>query len=392
MKIKGLGSAERSRGARPAPGATDPDGKPAGKKKISKGALEEARALIWLHRKRLSVGLGLMVINRLSGLVLPTTSKYLMDDVVGQGHWDLLPRLAMAVAAATLVEAVTSFSLSQVLGVAAQRAITELRKDVEAHVMRLPVRYFDSTKTGVLISRIMTDAEGIRNLVGTGLVQLTGSILTAVLALVVLIYLNWKLTAVTIVVLGTFGGGIGWAFKRLRPLFRERGQINAEVTGRLAETLGGVRIVKAYTAEKREELVFAKGAHRLLRNVAQSLTGVSSVSAFSTVVLGAIGISMMLVGGNSIHAGQMTIGEFVMYLTFTALITVPVVQLANIGTQLTEAFAGLDRIREIKQMATEDQEDASRAPLPYSSNKRLLPMPASPSTSTCEPEATALTI
>ena len=364
MKIKGLGSAERSRGARPAPGATGPDGKPAVKKKISKGALEEARALIWLHRKRLGVGLGLMVINRLSGLVLPTTSKYLMDNVVLQHQWDLLPRLAMAVAAATLVESITSFSLSQVLGVAAQRAITEMRKDVEAHVMRLPVRYFDSTKTGVLISRIMTDAEGIRNLVGTGLVQLTGSILTAILALVVLIYLNWKLTAVTIVVLGAFGGGIGWAFKRLRPLFRERGQINAEVTGRLAETLGGVRIVKAYTAEKREELVFAKGAHRLLRNVAQSLTGVSSVSAFSTVVLGAIGISMMLVGGNSIRAGQMTIGDFVMYLTFTALITVPVVQLANIGTQLTEAFAGLDRIREIKQMATEDQEDASRAPLP----------------------------
>ena len=364
MKIKGLGSAERSRGARPAPGSTDADGKPAGKKKISRGALEEARALIWRHRKRLSIGLGLMVINRLSGLVLPTTSKYLLDNVMLQHQWDLLPRLAMFVAAATLVESITSFSLSQVLGVAAQRAITEMRKDVEAHVMRLPVRYFDSTKTGVLISRIMTDAEGIRNLVGTGLVQLTGSILTAVLALVVLIYLNWTLTAVTIVVLGAFGGGIGWAFKRLRPLFRERGQINAEVTGRLAETLGGVRIVKAYTAEKREELVFAKGAHRLLRNVAQSLTGVSSVSAFSTVVLGAIGISMMLVGGNSIRAGQMTIGEFVMYLTFTALITVPVVQLANIGTQLTEAFAGLDRIREIKQMATEDQEDASRAPLP----------------------------
>jgi subfamily B ATP-binding cassette protein MsbA len=363
LKIKGLGSAERSRGSRPAPGGDDAAGGKK-KKKISRGALEEAHALIWLHRKRLSVGLGLMVVNRLAGLVLPTTSKYLMDNVVLQHQWDLLPRLALAAGAATAVEAVTSFSLSQVLGVAAQRAITEMRKDVEAHVMRLPVRYFDSTKTGILISRIMTDAEGIRNLVGTGLVQLTGSILTAVLALVVLIYLNWKLTAVTILVLGAFGGGMAWAFKRLRPLFRERGQINAEVTGRLAESLGGVRIVKAYTAEKREELVFARGAHRLFRNVAQSLTGVSSVSAFSTIVLGAIGISMMLVGGSSIRAGQMTIGDFVMYLTFTALITVPVVQLANIGTQITEAFAGLDRIREIRQMATEDQEDADRAALP----------------------------
>jgi len=362
LKIKGLGSAERSRGTRPAPGSTP--GETGGSKKISKDAIDEAKSLIWKHRKRLSLGLGLMVINRLAGLVLPTTSKYLMDNVVLQHQWDLLPRLAMAAGAATLVETVTSFSLSQVLGVAAQRAITEMRKEVEAHVMRLPVRYFDSTKTGVLISRIMTDAEGIRNLVGTGLVQLTGSILTALLALVVLVYLNWKLTAVTILVLGAFGGGMAAAFKRLRPLFRERGQINAEVTGRLAESLGGVRIVKAYTAEKREELVFAKGAHRLFRNVAQSLTGVSSVSAFSTIVLGAIGIAMMLVGGNSIRAGEMTIGDFVMYLTFTALITVPVVQLANIGTQLTEAFAGLDRIREIRQMATEDQEDAGKASLP----------------------------
>ena len=172
-----------------------PGGAPQGKGKtpISKGALEEARRLVWQHRRRLGIGLALMVVNRLAGLVLPTTSKYLMDNVVLRNEWDLLPRLALAAGAATLVEAVTSFSLSQVLGVAAQRAITEMRKDVEAHVMRLPVRYFDSTKTGVLISRIMTDAEGIRNLVGTGLVQLTGSILTAVLALVVLIYLNWKI-------------------------------------------------------------------------------------------------------------------------------------------------------------------------------------------------------
>ncbi|MGE3958820.1 MAG: ABC transporter ATP-binding protein [Vicinamibacterales bacterium] len=363
MNIKHLGNAERSRGVKPAPGSTP--GEPAGApKKISRGAVDEARALIWKHRHRLGLGLFLMVINRLAGLVLPTTSKYLMDNVVLQNQWDLLPRLAMAAGAATLVESITSFSLSQVLGVAAQRAITEMRKEVEAHVMRLPVRYFDSTKTGVLISRIMTDAEGIRNLVGTGLVQLTGSILTAVIALIVLFYLNWQLTAVTILVLGAFGGGMAAAFRRLRPLFRERGQINGEVTGRLAETLGGVRIVKAYTAEKREELVFAKGAHRLLRNVARSLTGVSAVSAFSTVVLGAIGISMMLVGGNAIRAGQMTIGDFVMYLTFTALITLPVVQLANIGTQLTEAFAGLDRIREIRQMATEDQEDASKQGLP----------------------------
>src|SRR5580765_5204586 len=334
------------------------------KKKISSGALEEARALIWIHRKRLSLGLALMVVNRLSGLVLPTTSKYLMDDVIGKGHWELLPRLALAAGAATIVDTATSFANSQVLGVAAQRAITEMRKNVEAHVMRLPVRYFDSTKTGVLISRIMTDSEGIRNLVGTGLVQLTGSIFTAVFALAILLYLNWKLTVVTILVLGLFGGGMAWAFSTLRPLFRERGQINAEVTGRLAESLGGVRIVKAYTAEKREELVFARGAHRLFRNVAKSLTGVSAVGAFSGLVIGAIGISVILVGGSSIRSGAMTIGDLFMYISMIALLTMPVIQLANIGTQITEAFAGLDRIREIRNMATEDEEDADRVAKP----------------------------
>jgi subfamily B ATP-binding cassette protein MsbA len=334
------------------------------KKAMTKGAWEEARALIWAHRKRLTLGLFLMLVNRLAGLVLPTTTKYLMDDVIVKGHWELLPTLAMAAGAATVVDAVTAFTNSQVLGVAAQRAITDMRKAVEAHVMRLPIRYFDTTKSGILISRIMTDAEGIRNLVGTGLVQLTGSIVTATIALGVLLYLNWKLTLVTIVILMGFGGAMATAFKRLRPLFRERGQINAEVTGRLAETLGGVRIVKSYTAEKREELVFAKGAHRLLRNVAKSLTGVSAMTSFSSVVIGAMGIAMMLIGGNSIRNGTMTIGDLFMYLSFTALMTMPIVQLASIGTQISEAFAGLDRIREIRLMATEDQEDASRLAMP----------------------------
>jgi ABC-type multidrug transport system fused ATPase/permease subunit len=352
------------KGAIAAPSTSLEAGPKAKKKAFTEGAWEEARALIWTHRKRLALGLCLMIINRLSGLVLPTTTKYLMDDVISKGNWDLLPTLALAAGGATIVDASTAFANSQILGVAAQRAITEMRKDVEAHIMRLPIRYFDSTKSGILISRVMSDAEGIRNLVGTGLVQLTGSILTATVAMGVLLYLNWRLTLVTIVILGTFGGGMATAFKRLRPLFRERGQINAEVTGRLAESLGGVRIVKAYTAEKREELVFAKGAHRLFRNVAKSLTGVSAVTAFSSVVIGATGIAMMLVGGASIRNGSMTIGDLVMYLSFTALMTMPVIQLASIGTQLSEAFAGLDRIREIRRMATEDQEDASRAALP----------------------------
>lgn len=370
-----MSSAERTRGFRPRPtdapaGAAGPKAGDRGqtggtpKRGLTAGAWEEARALIWSHRRRLLLGLGLMLINRAAGLVLPFTSKWLMDDVIGKQQWDLLTTLALAAGAATLVESGTSFWLSQVLGVAAQRAITDMRKQVEAHVMRLPIRYFDSTKSGVLISRIMTDAEGIRNLVGTGLVQLTGSLVTAVVSLGILFYLNWRLTVVTILVLGGFGAGMAVAFQRLRPLFRERGQINAEVTGRLGESLSGVRIVKAYTAEKREELVFARGAHRLFRNVAQSMTGVSSVTAFSTLVLGAIGVVMILVGGSSIRSGAMTLGDFVAYLMFTGLMAFPVVQLASIGTQVTEAFAGLDRIREIRRMATEDEEDERRAALP----------------------------
>ena len=349
----------------PARSSATPAARGAPKKKgMSAGAWEGARELVYKHRGRLALGLAIMVVNRLSGLVLPTTTKFLMDDVIIKHHWDLLPKLAMAAGAATLVDTATSFANSQILGVAAQRAITDMRRDVEAHVMRLPIRYFDSTKAGILISRIMSDAEGIRNLVGSGLVQLTGSILTAVMALSILVYLSWRLTGVTIVILATFGIGMATAFQRLRPLFRERGQINAEVTGRLGESLGGVRIVKAYTAEKREELVFAKGAHRLFRNVAKALTGMSAVGAFSGLVIGAIGIAMMLVGGSAIRNGQMTIGDFVFYLSMVALISMPVIQLANIGTQITEAFAGLDRISEIRKMATEDQEDARRQPVP----------------------------
>src|SRR6266404_5265569 len=334
------------------------------KKKITPTtAWRDARELIWAHRYRLALGMFLMIVNRLVGLVLPASSKYLIDDVILKRRSELLLPLALAVAGATLIQALSSFTLSQLLGVAAQRAITEMRKSVQEHVARLPIRYFDSTQTGILISRIMTDAEGIRNLVGTGLVQLIGGLVTAVIALGVLFYLNWSLTLITLLVLAAFGSCMAFAFKRLRPLFRERGQINAEVTGRLAESLGGVRIVKAYAAEKREELVFARGAHRLFRNVARSLTGVSSITAFSSLVIAAIGISMMLIGGGAIRAGQMTIGDFFQYFAFTAMITMPVIQLASIGTQLSEAFAGLDRIREIRRMATEDQEDADRLPL-----------------------------
>ena len=270
---------------------------PQPKKRVTAAdAWREARELVWAHRRRLGLGLVLMLVSRLAGLVLPASSKWLIDDVVGNGRADLLMPLALAAGAATAVQAVTSFVLSQILGVAAQRAITDMRKRVQAQVMRLPVRYFDSTQTGALVSRIMSDAEGIRNLVGTGLVQLVGGFVTALMGLAILFWLNWQLTVITILVLGAFGGGMAYAFNTLRPLFRERGKINAEVTGRLTEALGGIRVVKSYTAEKREEIVFAKGAHRLFRNIAKSMTGVSATTAGSTVIVGVVGVLMIWPG------------------------------------------------------------------------------------------------
>jgi ABC-type multidrug transport system fused ATPase/permease subunit len=333
------------------------------KKPNYSNAWQEARALIWRHRRRLALGLVLMLVNRLAGLVLPASSKYLIDEVIGQRQTELLGLIAVAAGAATLVQAVTSFGLSQILGVAAQRAITEMRKAIQAFVLRLPIAYFDSTKTGILISRVMTDAEGIRNLVGTGLVQLIGGLVTAGIALGVLLWLNWQLTAMSILILAVFGGGMAFAFARLRPLFRDRGKINAEVTGRLAETMGGIRIVKAYRSERSERLVFARGAHRLFRNVATTMTGVSGLGAFATLVIGAIGVLMILVGGRAILAGTMTLGDFVMYIFFVGLVAAPLIGIASIGTQITEAFAGLDRIHELRRMATEDADDANRARL-----------------------------
>jgi ABC-type multidrug transport system fused ATPase/permease subunit len=327
------------------------------------GAWAEARTLVRTHRNRLILGMGLMLISRGAGFVVPAMLGYVVDDVIGNGQSDLLLWLALGAGAATLLQASTGFALSQVLGVAAQRAITEMRKRVQRHVTRLPVSYFDSTKTGVLISRVMTDAEGIRNLVGTGLAQLVGGFLTATVGLAALFYLNWRLTVVTLIILVLFGLVMATMFKKLRPLFRERGKINAEVTGRLGETLSGVRIIKAYSVEKREQLVFAKGAHRLLRNVAQTVTGVSASTSAASLAIGMIGALMILMGGRAIIAGDWTVGAMLQYMVFTGVVVAPVISIASIGTQITEAFAGLDRIREILGTPTELDEDASRAPI-----------------------------
>ena len=327
-------------------------------------AWAETRALMWTHRRSLTIGFALMLVNRLSGLVLPASSKYLIDDVLSQQKVELLLPLALATGAATIVQAITSFALAQVVSIAAQRAITDMRVDVQRHILRLPVSFFDSTKTGVLIARIMSDAEGIRNLVGTGIVQLVGGLLTAVLALGVLFYTSWQLTAITLVVLASFGVMMAIAFKRLRPIFRERSVINAEVTGRLTETVGGVRIVKVYTAEEREERVFASGVERLFKNVRSTITGTSAVGAATTAIVGVIGVLLTIVGGRAIIAGDMSLGDFVRYIFFIGLVAAPLVSIASIGTQISEAFAGLDRIREIRDMPTEDALDAGKTAVP----------------------------
>jgi subfamily B ATP-binding cassette protein MsbA len=321
-------------------------------------AWQEAKGLLITHRSRLALGALLMLINRLVGLVLPASSKYIIDEVVLKRRSELLMLIALSAGIATLLQSVTSFLLSQTLGVAAQRAITEMRKKIQSHVERLPIQYFDSTQTGKLISRIMTDAEGIRNLIGGGLIQLAGSIITAVISVGIMFYLEWRLTTVTIIVIPILGGGLTYAFRRLRPLFRERREIYSQITGRLAESLGGIRIVKAYTAEKHEELIFARGAHRLLRNVKRSMIGVSSTNACSSAALGILGVVMMVVGGNSILSRQMTLGDLFMYIFFMGLMAAPLVEIASIGSQFTEALAGLDRIREIMNMPTEDAEDS----------------------------------
>lgn len=335
------------------------------KKQVSlQSAWRESRELIHRYRRRLALGMALMLVSRLAGLVLPGSSKYLIDHVIVAQHYELLFPLAGAVLVAALIQAGTGFALSQVLGIAAQRAVTDMRRRVEEHVLRLPIRQFDATQTGVLIARIMNDAEGIRNLVGTGLVQLTGGLLTAVISLGVLFWLNWKLTAVTILFLAVFGVGMGKAFVKLRPIFRERSKLSAGVTGRLTESIGGIRIVKSYVAERREDLVFTRGVHQLFRNIATGITGVSAIGALTTVVVGAIGATMIVVGGRAVMAGTMTIGDLLMYVLFVGMVAAPLIQIASIGTQITEAFAGLDRIREILGTPTEDEAEQRHAAAP----------------------------
>ena len=343
-----------------------PDGPDQGKKR--KGlfgigtASGEAKRLLWEHRGPLAIGFVLMVISRLAGFVLPLSSQVLLDDVIGDGRPELLVPLALGVAAATIVQSLTGFGLAKVVSVAAQRAIRNMRKLVQAHVLRLPVSYYETTKSGVLISRIMTDPEGIRNLVGTGLIQLVGGLFTAAIAFVLLMQRNWQLTLATVALLLLFAGVVGYAFKKLRPIFRKRSEINAEVTGRLAESLGGVRLVKVYTAEEREERVFGGGVDRLFQNIASTITGTSVVTSFSTVIVGAISVLVILVGGRAILGGEMSVGELTSFIFLVGMMVTPLVGIASISTQISEAFAGLDRIRELRELQTEDDLDRGLDP------------------------------
>jgi len=337
---------------------------PEKKKATLTSSWRAARALVGAHRGRLALGLVLVLANRALGLVLPASSKFLIDDVIGKGKTELLLPIALAGGVATFLQAGTGYALSQILGVAAQRAIHEMRLRVQAHIVRLPVKTFDATQTGVLVSRIMNDAEGIRNLVGTGLVQLVGGLLTAVVGIGVLLWLNWKLTLWILVALAAFGVVMGVAFKKLRPLFRERGKLTGEATGRLNQTLGGVRVVKAYVAEQEEERVFGANAGKLFDNVRRSMIGVSATTSGSVAIVGIVGTILTLSGGQAVVSGAMTLGDLVMYLVFIGLVVGPVVSIASIGTQISEAFAGLDRIREILDQPDEFAGDEGRASCP----------------------------
>src|SRR6266566_4166568 len=345
----------------PAPKPAMPAGSPRPK-------LRAVWPLVWeLVRPRrglLALGFVLMVINRVASLVLPYSTRFLIDSVIIKRHTQLLKPLVLAVLVATLIQGITSFSLTQLLSKAAQRLITELRQKVQAHVGRLPVSFHDSTKSGVLVSRIMSDVEGVRNLIGTGLVDLVGGLITASIALVVLFRISTLMTGLAFAFLLGFAFALKKAFQTIRPIFRERGKINAEVTGRLAESLGGVRVVKGYHAEEREEKVFSSGVMRLLNNVMRTLTATSIMGLSASVLLGVVGAVIMYVGARQILAGSLTIGGFFTYTLFMGFLIAPVMQIVQIGTQLTEAFAGLERTHEILKEAAEDRDPRRTVMLP----------------------------
>jgi ABC-type multidrug transport system fused ATPase/permease subunit len=321
-----------------------------------RSALPLLKELVRPRRNLLALGFVLMLINRAAGLVLPASTKYLVDNIIGKKQIGMLQPLVLAVLAATLIQGATSFTLTQLLSKEAQRLIAQLRRRVQEHVGRLPVAYYDSNKSGVLVSRIMSDVEGVRNLVGTGLVEFCGGILTALFSLIILVRISPVLTSIALFFIAAFALGLRQAFGRIRPIFRERGKINAEVTGRLTESLGGVRVVKGYHAEAQEAAVFSGGVERLLNNVLRSLTAISLMSLSATVLMGLVGATVMYIGAHQILAQPPTLslGSFMMFTAFMAFLVAPMFQVVGIGTQITEALAGLDRTQEVLHENPED--------------------------------------
>jgi ABC-type multidrug transport system fused ATPase/permease subunit len=309
---------------------------------------------IWPRKKLVGIGLFLIVIRSFSGLVLPYTSKALLDDVIPNKNGDLLGTLVIITVTAIVIQAVTSFTLTRLLSVEAQRLISILRTQVQRKLLALPIRFFDDNKSGALVSRVMTDVEGVRNLVGTGLVQLVGGTLTSVVALIMLININAWMTLFVLLPVAVFAIVALKAFGYIRPVFRERGKINAEVTGRLTETLGGVRVIKAFNAEESENLSFERGVERLFQNVKKSLTATAAMSSSATLLLGIASAGIMGIGGYFMIGGSMTTGDFLAFTLLLGFLVAPIVQMSNIGSQLTEAMAGLDRTQELMQMKEED--------------------------------------
>jgi ABC-type multidrug transport system fused ATPase/permease subunit len=326
--------------------------------------LPDVWELIRPRRALLALGFVLMVINRVSGLVLPYSTRFLIDTVIVKHQAQRLRPLVLSVLLATAIQGATSFSLTQLLSKEAQRLIAELRQKVQSHIGRLAIAFHDSNKSGTLVSRIMSDVEGVRNLLGTGLVDLTGGLLTACIALVVLFRISSLMTALAFGFLLCFALALRKAFGTIRPIFRERGKINAEVTGRLAESLGGVRVVKGYHAEEREANVFSHGVHRLLDNVIRSLTATSVMGLSASLLLGVVGALIMYFGTRQILAGTLTIGGFFTYTLFLGFLIAPIMQIVQIGTQLTEALAGLERTHEILSERPEDRDPKRTVALP----------------------------
>jgi len=325
--------------------------------------LPDILALVRPRRGVLALGFVLMVINRGSSLVLPYSTKFLINDIIGKHNIHLLMPLVLTVLSATAIQGITSFSLTQLLSKAAQRLIAQLRRDVQAHIGRLPVSYYDANKSGMLVSRIMSDVEGVRNLIGTGLVEFVGGVMTALIVLGVLFYMNALLTALALFFLVTFGLALRKAFRVIRPIFRQRAKINAEVTGRLTESLGGVRVIKGYHAEEREAEVFSSGVQRLLNNVMKSLTATSVMSLSATVLLGVVGSLVMYVGTRQIFAKTIDLGDYVAFTALMAFLVAPMFQVVAIGTQISEALAGLERTREVMRERPEDEDPRRSAPL-----------------------------